>query len=105
MDTANSITQLARLPNLKGHGYPASLNLVSAIEGALRGLAPREVDHAYINRGPQPATALVVYQPAPGPKDRARVEEQNQASGYREHHPSRCAKGGSAGPVGDFFSA
>lgn len=32
--------------------------------------------HAYINRGPEPAAALVVYSPAPGPKDRVLVEEQ-----------------------------
>lgn len=31
--------------------------------------------HAYINRGPEPAAALVVYSPAPGPKDRLVVEE------------------------------
>jgi quercetin dioxygenase-like cupin family protein len=31
--------------------------------------------HAYINRGPEPAAALVVYSPAPGPKDRVLVEE------------------------------
>ncbi len=32
--------------------------------------------HAYINRGPEPAAALVVYSPAPGPKDRGLVEEK-----------------------------
>ncbi len=32
--------------------------------------------HAYINRGPEPAAALVVYSPAPGPKDRVPVEEK-----------------------------
>jgi quercetin dioxygenase-like cupin family protein len=32
--------------------------------------------HAYINRGPEPAAALVVYSPAPGPKDRELVDEQ-----------------------------
>jgi quercetin dioxygenase-like cupin family protein len=32
--------------------------------------------HAYINRGAEPAAALVVYSPAPGPKDRALVEEK-----------------------------
>ena len=32
--------------------------------------------HAYINRGPEPAAALVVYSPAPGPKDRVLVEEK-----------------------------
>lgn len=31
--------------------------------------------HAYINRGPEPAAALVVYSPAPGPKDRVLMEE------------------------------
>jgi quercetin dioxygenase-like cupin family protein len=31
--------------------------------------------HAYINHGPEPAAALVVYSPAPGPKDRVLVEE------------------------------
>jgi len=30
--------------------------------------------HAYINRGPEPAAALVVYSPTPGPKDRVLVE-------------------------------
>lgn len=33
--------------------------------------------HAYINRGPEPAVALVVYSPAPGPKDRVLVEDKN----------------------------
>ncbi len=32
--------------------------------------------HAYVNRGPEPAAALVVYSPAPGPKDRVLVEEK-----------------------------
>jgi quercetin dioxygenase-like cupin family protein len=32
--------------------------------------------HAYINRGPEPAAALVVYSPAPGPNDRVLVEEK-----------------------------
>ncbi len=32
--------------------------------------------HAYINRGAEPAAALVVYSPAPGPRDRALVEEK-----------------------------
>jgi quercetin dioxygenase-like cupin family protein len=32
--------------------------------------------HAYINRGPEPAAALVVYSPAPGQKDRVLVEEK-----------------------------
>jgi quercetin dioxygenase-like cupin family protein len=32
--------------------------------------------HAFINRGPEPAAALVIYSPAPGPKDRVLVEEQ-----------------------------
>ncbi len=32
--------------------------------------------HAYINRGPEPAAALVVYSPAPSPKDRVLVEEK-----------------------------
>jgi len=32
--------------------------------------------HAYINRGTEPAAALVVYSPAPGPKDRVLVEEK-----------------------------
>lgn len=36
----------------------------------------RGIIHAYINRGPEPAAALVVYSPAPGPKDRELVEEQ-----------------------------
>lgn len=36
----------------------------------------RNVVHAYINRGPEPAAALVVYSPAPGPKDRVLVEEK-----------------------------
>ena len=36
----------------------------------------RGVIHAYINRGPEPAAALVVYSPAPGPKDRELVEEK-----------------------------
>lgn len=36
----------------------------------------RGADHAYINRGPEPAAALVVYSPAPGPKDRMLVEEK-----------------------------
>jgi quercetin dioxygenase-like cupin family protein len=35
----------------------------------------RGVIHAYINRGPEPAAALVVYSPAPGPNDRVLVEE------------------------------
>jgi quercetin dioxygenase-like cupin family protein len=35
----------------------------------------RNAVHAYINRGPEPAAALVVYSPAPGPKDRVLVEE------------------------------
>jgi quercetin dioxygenase-like cupin family protein len=35
----------------------------------------RGVIHAYINRGTEPAAALVVYSPAPGPKDRVLVEE------------------------------
>src|SRR3990167_3837633 len=34
---------------------------------------PRGATHAYINRGPEPAAALVVYSPAPGPKDRILV--------------------------------
>ncbi|MEK9133335.1 MAG: cupin domain-containing protein [Pseudomonadota bacterium] len=37
---------------------------------------PRGVVHAYINRGPEPAAALVVYSPAPGPKDRILVEDK-----------------------------
>ena len=37
---------------------------------------PRGAVHAYINRGPEPATALVVYSPAPGPKDRILVEDK-----------------------------
>jgi quercetin dioxygenase-like cupin family protein len=36
----------------------------------------RGVIHAYINHGPEPAAALVVYSPAPGPKDRVLVEEK-----------------------------
>ena len=28
----------------------------------------RNTIHAYVNRGPEPAAALVVYSPAPGPK-------------------------------------
>lgn len=36
----------------------------------------RNAVHAYINRGPEPAAALVVYSPAPGPKDRVLVEEK-----------------------------
>lgn len=32
--------------------------------------------HAYINRGPEPAAALVIYSPAPGPNDRELVQEQ-----------------------------
>lgn len=36
----------------------------------------RNAVHAYINRGPEPAAALVVYSPAPGPKDRILVEEK-----------------------------
>jgi len=32
--------------------------------------------HAYINRGPEPAAALVVYSPAPGPNDRVLAEEK-----------------------------
>ncbi|MHB1142712.1 MAG: cupin domain-containing protein [Sulfuricaulis sp.] len=36
----------------------------------------RGVIHAYINRGPKPAAALVVYSPAPGPNDRVLVEEK-----------------------------
>lgn len=36
---------------------------------------PRGAVHAYINRGPEPAAALVVYSPAPGPKDRILVED------------------------------
>lgn len=32
--------------------------------------------HAYINRGAEPAAAIVVYSPAPGPKDRVLVEEK-----------------------------
>ncbi|MDH3514576.1 MAG: cupin domain-containing protein, partial [Gammaproteobacteria bacterium] len=38
---------------------------------------PRGAIHAFINRGPEPAAALVVYSPAPGPKDRILVEEKN----------------------------
>ena len=37
--------------------------------------------HAYLNRGVEPAAALVVYSPAPGPKDRILVEEKNLPSG------------------------
>ncbi|GAB4513705.1 MAG: hypothetical protein Tsb0026_18630 [Sulfuricaulis sp.] len=36
----------------------------------------RNAIHAYINRGAEPAAALVVYSPAPGPKDRVLVEEK-----------------------------
>jgi quercetin dioxygenase-like cupin family protein len=36
----------------------------------------RGVIHAYINRGAEPAAALVVYSPAPGPNDRVLVEEK-----------------------------
>ena len=32
--------------------------------------------HAYIHRGAEPAAALVVYSPAPGPKDRILVEDK-----------------------------
>jgi quercetin dioxygenase-like cupin family protein len=32
--------------------------------------------HAFINRAAEPAAALVVYSPAPGPKDRVLVEEE-----------------------------
>jgi quercetin dioxygenase-like cupin family protein len=35
----------------------------------------RNAVHAYINRGPEPAAALVVYSPAPGPKDRILVQD------------------------------
>lgn len=38
---------------------------------------PRGAVHAYINRGSEPAAALVVYSPAPGPKDRLLVEGNN----------------------------
>lgn len=34
---------------------------------------PRGMVHAYINQGPQPGVALVVYSPAPGPADRVLV--------------------------------
>ncbi len=37
---------------------------------------PRGAVHAYINRGPEPAAAFVVYSPAPGPQDRVLVEEK-----------------------------
>ncbi|MDO8596053.1 MAG: cupin domain-containing protein [Sulfuricaulis sp.] len=37
---------------------------------------PRGTVHAYINRGPEPAAALVVYSPAPGPKDRILVKDK-----------------------------
>ncbi len=37
---------------------------------------PRGAIHAYINRGPEPAAALVVYSPTPGPKDRILVEDK-----------------------------
>ncbi len=33
--------------------------------------------HAYLNRGLEPAAALVVYSPAPGPKDRLLAEDSN----------------------------
>lgn len=36
----------------------------------------RNAVHAYINRGPEPAAALVVYSPAPGPKDRILVDDK-----------------------------
>jgi quercetin dioxygenase-like cupin family protein len=36
----------------------------------------RNAIHAYINRGAEPAAALVVYSPAPGPKDRILVREK-----------------------------
>lgn len=32
--------------------------------------------HAYVNRGLEPAAALVVYSPAPGPKDRVLAEDK-----------------------------
>lgn len=38
----------------------------------------RGVIHAYINRGTEPASALVVYSPAPGPKDRVLVDENEK---------------------------
>jgi quercetin dioxygenase-like cupin family protein len=37
---------------------------------------PRGAVHAYINRGPEPAAALVVYSPAPGPNDRILVADK-----------------------------
>lgn len=40
---------------------------------------PRGLVHAYINHGPQPGVALVVYSPAPGPGDRVLVEETASA--------------------------
>ena len=52
-----------------GKTYPVKTGDVILIE--------RGAIHAYINRGPEPAAALVVYSPAPGPKDRVPVEEKN----------------------------
>ncbi|MEW6331186.1 MAG: cupin domain-containing protein [Pseudomonadota bacterium] len=43
----------------------------------------RNVVHAYINRGPEPAAALVVYSPPPGPKDRVLAEENGKLPAAR----------------------
>jgi quercetin dioxygenase-like cupin family protein len=37
--------------------------------------------HAFINRGPEPAAALVVYSPAPGPKDRVLENREKPSAG------------------------
>lgn len=41
----------------------------------------RGMIHAYINRGPEPAAALVVYSPAPGPKDRVLENQEKPSAG------------------------
>lgn len=37
---------------------------------------PRGVVHAYVNEGPEVGVALVVYSPAPGPRDRVLVDDK-----------------------------
>lgn len=39
---------------------------------------PRGVVHAYVNEGPEPAAALVIYAPPPGPDDRVLVESSGK---------------------------
>jgi quercetin dioxygenase-like cupin family protein len=55
---------------LRGKGEIRIGGLTHAVKAGDIIHIPRGVIHAYINRGAEPGAALLVYSPAPGPKDR-----------------------------------